>query len=101
MMGRDPDETLPANAIRKRMDRLAGSYAIYSGLETLRVWKRGGLLYMGSEEPGTPLIPEDPTYASHRFFTLREGLKSPVEFQTREDGSVVLIVERYVYHKGP
>ena len=100
MMGRDPDEALPGNAIRKRMDRLVGTYAIYRGLETLKVWKRGGLLYMGGDELGTPLIPEDPTYASYRFHTLREGLKSPVEFRVREDGSVILLVERYVYHKG-
>jgi CubicO group peptidase (beta-lactamase class C family) len=100
MMGRDPDEALPGNAIRKRMDRLVGNYAIYRGLETLKVWKRGGLLYMGGEEPGTPLIPEDPTYASYRFHVLREGLKSPIEFRVREDGSVILLVDRYVYHKG-
>jgi hypothetical protein len=100
MMGRDPEEALPANAIRRRMDRLAGSYAIYRGLETLKVTKRGGLLYMGNEDAGTPLIPEDPTYQSYRFYTLHEGLKSPVEFKVREDGSIILLVGRNVYHRG-
>jgi CubicO group peptidase (beta-lactamase class C family) len=99
MMGRDPEDALPGNAVRKRMDRLAGNYAIYRGLETLKVTKRGGLLYMGSDEPGTPLIPEDPNYASYRFYTLREGLRSPVEFKVRDDGSIILLVDRYVYHR--
>ena len=99
MMGRDPDEALPGNRIRKRMGRLVGSYAIYQGLETLKVSKRGGLLYMGNEGPGTPLIPEDPSYESLRFHTLRDGLKAPIEFRVREDGRLILLVERYVYHK--
>jgi hypothetical protein len=81
------------------MGRLVGSYAIYQGLETLKVSKRGGLLYMGNEGPGTPLIPEDPSYESLRFHTLRDGLKSPIEFRVREDGRLILLVERYVYHK--
>ena len=99
MLGHDPDAVLPGNKIRKRMDRLVGDYAIYRGLEKLKVVKRGGLLYMGEEGPGTPLIPEDPTYESLRFHTLRDGLKSPVEFRVREDGSLILLVERYAYHK--
>jgi hypothetical protein len=49
---------------------------------------------------GRPLIPEDPTHQSYRFHALREGLTSPVEFKVREDGSIILSVERCVYHKG-
>lgn len=99
MLGQDPDVALPGNGIRKRMDRLVGDYATYKDLEKLKVVKRGGLLYMENEGPGTPLIPEDPTYQSLRFHTLREGLKYPVEFRSREDGSLILLVERYVYRK--
>jgi len=100
MLGRDPDEALPGNRIRKRMDRLVGDYATYRGLETLKVTRRGGLLYMGEGDgPGTPLIPEDPNYASPRFYTLRDGLKSPVEFRRRDDGTLILLVDRYVFHK--
>jgi CubicO group peptidase (beta-lactamase class C family) len=99
MMGRNPDEVLPGNRIRKRMDRLAGSYATYRDVETLKVSKRGGMLYMGGEGPGTPLIPEDPGYESLRFYTLRDGLKSPIEFKVREDGGLILVVDRNVYHK--
>ena len=81
------------------MDRLVGDYATYRDLERLKVVKRNGLLYMGEDGSGTPLVPEDPTYESLRFYTLREGLRSPVEFRAREDGSLILPVERYVYHK--
>lgn len=99
MLGQDPDVALPGNRIRKRMDRLVGEYATYRDLETLKIVKRGGLLYMGDDGPGTPLIPEDPSYESLRFHTLRDGLKAPVEFRVREDGSLILLVERYVYRK--
>jgi CubicO group peptidase (beta-lactamase class C family) len=99
LMGLDPDEVLPGNRIRKRMDRLTGNYATYRKLETLKVFARNGLLYMGEQEPGTPLFPEDPAYGSLRFYTLSEGLRSPVEFREREGGGLDLVVERNVFHK--
>lgn len=98
MLGRDP-EALPGNQVRKRMDRLLGEYATYRGLETLKVTRRGGLLYIGEDGEGTPLIPEDASYQSLRFSTLRDGLRSPIEFKARPDGALILLVERYVYHK--
>lgn len=45
------------------------------------------------------MIPEDLSYRTLVFHTLREGLRSPVEFRQREDGSLLLLVERYVYRK--
>ena len=99
LMGLDPDEALPANRIRARMDRLVGSYTTYRKLETVKVFKRNGLLHVGEDEPGTPLIPEDPAYGSLRFYTLSEGLRSPVEFRAREDGGLDLVLDRYVFHK--
>jgi CubicO group peptidase (beta-lactamase class C family) len=99
LMGRDPDEALPASRIRKRLDRPTGTYATYRKLETVRVFKRNGLLYLGEQEPGTPLLPEDPAYGSLRFYTLSDGLRSPVEFREREGGGLDLVVERNVFHK--
>jgi CubicO group peptidase (beta-lactamase class C family) len=99
LMGRDPDEALPGNRIRKRMAKLAGSYATYRKLETLKVVVRSGLLYVGEGEPLAPLFPEDPALGSLRFSTVSEGLRSPVEFREREGGVVDLIMGRYVYHK--
>jgi hypothetical protein len=99
LMGLDPGAALPASRIRARMDRLVGSYATYRKLETVRIFKRNGLLHVGEEEPGTPLFPEDPAYGSLRFYTLSEGLRSPVEFRAREDGGLDLVLDRYVFHK--
>ena len=101
MMGLDPDEVLPGNRIRKRMERLVGDYATYRKLETLRVYERNGLLYMGDgeKEPGTPLVPDDPGYESLKFHTLSEGLSSPIEFKVRDDGGLDLLVERSVFHR--
>jgi hypothetical protein len=99
LMGQDPDEVLPAIRIRRRMDRLTGTYATYRKLETVKVFKRNGLLHVGEEEPGTPLFPEDPAYGSLRFHTLNEGLRSPVEFREREGGGLDLVVERNVFHR--
>ena len=99
MTGLDPDDALPANRIQKRMDRFVGSYSTYRKLETLKVYKRDGMLYLGQEGAGAPLIPEDPAYESLKFFTLRDGLKSPIEFRVREDGGLIVLVERNVFHK--
>ncbi len=105
LMGKDPSEAIPGLYIRERMQRLMGSYEVYRGLERLKVVSRGGLLYLEEKSPRTektnltPLIPEDPTLASMEFYTLRNGLKSPVEFVTREDGTIDLFIGRYCYHK--
>ena len=105
LMGRDPEEAIPRLYIRERMKRLMGSYEVYRGLERLEVVARGGILYLEEKSPRTektsltPLIPEDPTLASTDFYTLSNGLKSPVEFAVGEDGQVDLIIGRYCYHK--
>ncbi len=105
LMGKDPAEVIPALMIRERMERLMGSYEVYRGLEKLKVVSRGGLLHLEEKSRRTektnvtPLIPEDPTLASTDFYTLRNGLKSPVEFVIREDGKIDLFIGRYCYHK--
>jgi len=33
------------------------------------------------------------------FYTLRNSLKSPVEFALGEDGNIALFIGRYCYHK--
>jgi CubicO group peptidase (beta-lactamase class C family) len=105
LMGEDPAEALPGLYIRERMKRLTGSYEVYRGIERLKVVNRGGLLYLEEKSRRTektsltPLIPEDPTLATVDFYVLRNGLKSPVEFVTREDGQIDLFIGRYCYHK--
>jgi CubicO group peptidase (beta-lactamase class C family) len=105
LIGKDPAETIPALLIRERMKRLMGRYEVYRGLERLKVVSRGGLLHLETKSPRTgkttltPLIPEDPTLASMDFYTLRNGLKSPVEFVIRENEKIDLFIGRYCYHK--
>ena len=105
LMGKDPAEAIPALVIRDRMQRLMGSYEVYRGLERLKVVSRGGLLHLETTSPRTgattltPLIPQNPTLASMDFYTVRNGLKSPIEFVIREDGAIDLFIGRYCYHK--
>jgi CubicO group peptidase (beta-lactamase class C family) len=105
LMGKDPEEVIPALVIQGRMKRLTGSYEVYRGLEKLEIVSRGGLLYLEEtsrrtgKKTATPLIPEDPTLASPAFYTLRNGIKSPVEFEEHQDGRIDLFVGRYCFHK--
>jgi len=105
LMGKDPSDAIPGLYIRERMKRLTGSYEVYRGLERLEVVSRGGLLYLEEKSRRTekttltPLMPEDPTLAATEFYTLRNGLKSPVEFKIHEDGKIDLFIGRYCYHK--
>ena len=105
MMGKDPAEAIPALLIQEQMKQLMGNYEVYRGLEKLRVVSRGGLLYLEEKSRRTekttltPIIPEDSMLASTDFYILRNGLKSPVEFAAREDGTIDLFIGRYCYHK--
>jgi len=100
LMGKDPEVALPFINIRARMEQLVGHYTTYRDLTNLRVTNKKGVLYFGKEESNTPLIPEDLNYRSLKFYTLREGLKSPIEFRIKENGKVEMILGRYVYRKG-
>lgn len=106
LMGKNPDDVIPALQIRKRMKQLAGDYAIYRGLDRMKVIIKGGMLYMEYRSPLnpenvtlTPLIPEDPSLASTTFYVLSNGLKYPVEFMTSENGGIDFIYGRSLYHK--
>ena len=101
LMGKDLAESIPGLYIRERMKRLMGSHEVYRGLERLKVVSRGGLLYLETKSPRTgtttltPLIPEDPTLASTDFYTVRNGLESPIKFVIQEDGAIDLFIGRY------
>jgi CubicO group peptidase (beta-lactamase class C family) len=104
LMGKDPEEAIPALQIRERTKRLLGSYEVYRGLQKLDVVSRRGLLRVEQQRPmaeqpvETVLVPEDPTLISTDFYILRNGLKSPVEFVVHDDG-VDLFIGRYRYRK--
>lgn len=104
LMDKDPKTVVPVFAIKKRMARLVGDYEVYRGLEKLSVVSKNGMLYLDIQNRLSgprlvPLIPEDPTLKSTEFFTLANGIKSPVEFQLLDDGRTRLFLGRYCYHK--
>lgn len=105
LLGKEPAAAIPALQIESRMAKLTGTYKTYRGIETIKVVSKGGLLYTKATDPVTtattltPLIPEDPTLASTRFYILNMGVKSPVEFWVDAHGTTRLIIERYCYRK--
>ena len=98
LMGLDPEKLTPWLYIKQRLMDLTGRYETYMGIEAVEVKYKAGLLYMESVTPfaktSTPIIPEDPYIGEARFYTLVDGVKTPVVF----DGDN-LFVERYCYHR--
>lgn len=105
LLGKVPAAVIPALQIESRMAQLTGRYETYRGIEPITVINKGGLLYTKATDPVTttttltPLIPEDPTLAATRFYTLSMGVKTPVAFWVDEQGDTRLIIERYCYRK--
>jgi len=99
LMDKNPDDVIPSLGVRERMARLEGAYAVYQGLEALDIVKERGMLYLKQEDNLTPIIPEDADYRGTQFFLLNEGRRTPVEFRFGDDGSVSVLIARYVYHK--
>lgn len=102
-LGNEPEEVIPSMKIRKRMKRLTGTYQIYKGLETVKVISKAGLLYLEAKDQFTdmvvPLIPEDDSLSSSRFYSFSDGLRQPIEFIVDHSGNIDLYIERYRYHK--
>jgi CubicO group peptidase (beta-lactamase class C family) len=102
LLGKDPEE-LPALRLREHMRRLIGTYEVYRGLERVRVLNRSGALYLEQKDPFTdailPLIPDDQSPITTKYYTLVEGLRQPVEFVVHSEDRIDLFWERYRYHK--
>lgn len=99
LMDKDPADAIPSLGVRERMRRLEGNYAVYEVLETLDIVKERGMLYLKRGDNLTPLIPENADYRGTEFYLLNEGRKTPVEFRFGDDGSVTVLIARYVYRK--
>ncbi len=99
LMDKNPDDVIPSLGVRERMARLEGAYTVYEGLESLDIVKERGMLYLQQEENLTPLIPGDAYYRGTQFYLLNDGRKTPVEFRFGDDGSVSVLIARYVYRK--
>lgn len=99
LMGRDPAAAVPVLAIRERMRRLTGEYAIYRDMDTLEIIEKGGMLYIHRDENLSPLVPVNGDYRDGKFYLLGEGIKTPVEFFVGDDDAVTMVLGRYVYRK--
>lgn len=99
LMGKDPADAVPAFGVRERMQQLEGHYAVYEGLESLDIVKQRGMLYLKNGASLRPLIPESVDYRGTGYYLLNEGRKTPVEFRFSDDGSVIVMIGRYVYRK--
>jgi len=99
LLGKVPADVVPSLGVRARMRRLEGSYSVYQDLESLAIVKERGMLYLQRGESLTPLIPEDVAYRGEDYYLLNDGRKTPVEFRFGDDGSIVVLIGRYVYHK--
>ena len=99
LLGKVPADVIPSLGVRERMRRLEGSYAIYKDLETLDIVRERGMLYLRRGDSLAPLIPEDAAYRGEDYYLLNEGRKTPVEFRFGDDGSVTVLIARYVYRK--
>ena len=98
-MGKDPADAVPAFGVRERMQRLEGHYAVYEELESLDIVRQRGMLYLKNGDNLRPLIPENVDYRGTDYYLLNEGRKTPVEFRFSDDGSVIVMIGRYVYRK--
>ena len=103
LLGKDPDVAVPPIRIGKKMDSLAGAYEAYKGLSKVEVVKKGGQLYLVQKgmisDITVPLIPEDDTLSTDRFYVWNEGLRQPVEFVLTSPEKIDLYIERNRLHK--
>ena len=94
---------MPPIRIGNKMDALTGAYEAYKGLSRVEVMKRGGLLYLIQKgmisDITVPLIPEDDTLSTDRFYVWNEGLRQPVEFVFTSPEKIDLYIDRNRLHK--
>ncbi len=102
LLGEDPDALYFARR-EARLAGLEGRYETYKGTVRMQVRRAGDFLFLEeSHQFGTivtPLVPEDLGETVRTFYTLRSGLRLPVEFRVRDDGLIELIVERYLLRR--
>jgi hypothetical protein len=98
LMGHNPKESTPTLYVKQRLMDLTGHYETYMGIESVDVIYKAGMLYLTSETPfaktATPIIPVDPFIGETEFYSLVDGVKTPVIFDDSK-----LYVERYCYHR--
>lgn len=111
LLGKNPLKDLDFLTIDEKLDTLTGEYETYKAIHKMRVFKRGGLLYIEAENrpisfagipPGmnVPLFPIDENYDEFKF-EIFTGSKSKisVEFMLKKKGNVDFAISDWIFHK--
>jgi CubicO group peptidase (beta-lactamase class C family) len=103
LIGKDPFKEIPVFEIEKKMAMLVGEYASYKGIVKISVVRKGGLLFVESNEKGAEfsfaMIPESDKLESLKFHIPWAGARMPAEFSVEASGKVDLYIERNRFHK--
>ena len=103
LMGKDPFKEIPVFEIEKKMTMLVGEYAGYKGIMKTSVVRKGGLLFIESNEKGAEfnfaLIPESDKLENLKFYIPWAGARMAAEFIVEASGKVDLYIERNRFHK--
>lgn len=103
LMGKDPFKEIPVFEIEKKMTMLVGEYAGYKRIMKTSVVRKGGLLFIESNEKGAEfsfaLIPESDKLENLKFYIPWAGVRMPAEFVVEASGKVDLYIERNLFHK--
>lgn len=82
---------------------LTGEYESYKGITKVSVVRKGGVLFMESNEKlfeqSLALIPESDRLESLKFYILEGGIRMPAEFVIDSLGKIDLYIERNRFHK--
>ena len=103
LMGKDPFKEIPVFEIEKKMAMLVGEYAGYKGIVKTSVVRKGGLLFIESNEKGAEfslaLIPESDKLENLKFYIPYAGVRIAAEFVVEASGKVDLYIEDHRFHK--
>jgi len=103
LMGKDPFKEIPVFEIEKKMTMLVGEYAGYKGIMKISVVRKGGLLFIESEEKlarqSRALIPESDKLENLKFYVPMAGTRMAAEFVVEAPGKIDLYIERNRFHK--
>lgn len=101
-MGHDPDELFFVQR-PNRIDELTGVYEAYKGTMRGTVKRQGDFLileFVDKHNTDTAaLIPDELGEKVRTFYSLANGVKSPMTFTIKDDGSIEAVMERYMFRR--
>ena len=103
LLGKEPEEAIPALKIQKKLKMLAGRYETYRGLSKAEVvYREGRLSFEQDNEYGRTsvlLIPEDEKIENYDFYTYSDGMKNPITFDVHSPEKIDLYIGIQRFHK--